>query len=89
MKTQQVFKTYKERSDEIDKREYENIEGLKAELTEDEYWYFLEVLPPLRFDGTNFYMLEFLTGDLTYYIFKEDGKYFVEVKEMIRTVEEF
>jgi len=89
MKTQQVFKTYKEMNAEIDMRGYCNIEGFKAPLTEEEYWYFLEVLPPLRFDGTNFYLLEFLTGDLTFYISKVDGEYWIEVKELIRTMEEY
>ena len=37
----QMFKTYKELNAEIDKREYQNIEGFKSELTEEEYWYFL------------------------------------------------
>ena len=45
MKTEQklYLKNYKELSNEIDKRNYKNIEGLKAPITEEEFYYFLNV----------------------------------------------
>ena len=88
-KTIKMFKNYTELNKQIDKQGYSDIEGFKSPLTKKEYWYFLEVLPPLRFDGVNFYMSEFLTGDLTFYIFKENGKYFLEVKTLIRNLSEW
>jgi len=70
---------------EIEKRGYKNIEGLKAEITYKEYMHFLECLPPLRFDGESFYLSEFLTGYLTYFFWKEENKYFCEIKQLILT----
>ena len=84
-----MFKNYTELNKEINKREYNNIEGFKSPLTKKEYWYFLEVLPPLRFDGVNFYLMEFLTGNLTFYISREGKKYFIEVKQLNKTREEW
>ena len=66
---------------EISKRNYENILGLHAEITEKEYWHFLECLPPLKYEGNGFYMSEFLTGNLTHFFYKKDGKFFCEVRE--------
>ncbi len=57
------------------------IIGLKAEVTKKEYWHFLECLPPLDFDGQNFYLQEFITGNLTFYFTIEENKYFCEIKE--------
>ena len=68
-------------SKEIDKRDYQNIEGLKVEITKKEYWHFLECLPPLDFNGENFYLMEFLTGDLTLYFTVVNKKYYCEVKQ--------
>ena len=67
---------------EIEKRQYENIEGLKALIDKKTYWHFLECLPPLRFDGNVFYMCEFLSGDLTLKFWKEDKSYFCEVVQL-------
>jgi len=69
-------------NDEITKRQYNNIEGLKALIDEKTYWHFLECLPPLRFDGNVFYMSEFLTGNLTLRFWKEDKCYFCEVVQL-------
>lgn len=68
---------------EIEKRGYQNIEGLKALIDEKTYWHFLECLPPLRFDGNVFYLMEFLSGDLTLKFWKEDEKYFCEVVKLV------
>lgn len=67
--------------DEIDKRDYEGIEGLSVEITEEEYDYSLEVLPPLKWNRNKgiFYMMEFLTGDLTTKLIKDKDKYYAEV----------
>ena len=76
-------------SDEIDKRQYENIKGLKAVIDKKTYWHFLECLPPLRFDGENFYMCEFLTGDLTLKFTIIEGVYYCEVAELKRNDDEW
>ena len=55
--------------------------GRQWEITEDEYYYFLCALPPMRYKipGTreSFAMSEFLTGSITSAYFQtEDGRYF-------------
>jgi|TARA_Y100000294_G_C8562531_1_gene339595 hypothetical protein len=79
METEQVFCGLRALWKEIDKRAYRNIEGLKAEITEDEYWEMLEILPPLKHNAASFFMCEFLTGDLTTQFWKEEGKYYAMV----------
>ena len=69
-------------NDEITKRQYQNIEGLKALIDEKTYWHFLECLPPLRFDGNVFFMSEFLTGNLTLKFWKIKEEYFCEVVQL-------
>jgi hypothetical protein len=64
---------------EISDRKYQNIEGLKAETTEEEYWDMLEVLPPLKMNNGCFYMSEFQTGDLTEKHWKENGKFYCQI----------
>ena len=71
---------------QIDDQQYKNIKGLKAEITEEEYDYFLGVLPPLDFDGNAFFMCEYLTGDLTTRYWCEDKKYYCEVVERPRRI---
>jgi hypothetical protein len=80
-----LFKGFKALQHEVEnKRDFGEkapIEGLKAEITRKQYIDFLEVLPPLSWDtesGT-FYLMEFLTGDLTYKFSKVGKKYFCEV----------
>jgi hypothetical protein len=76
-----IFKTLRGMYNEIDKRGYRNIEGLKAEITEKQYDDNLNILPPLKWQGGTFYMSEFLTGDLTtkFSRDKKTGKYYAEV----------
>jgi hypothetical protein len=65
--------------DEIGKRDYQNILGLKAEVSYEDYMRMLEILPPKNFDGSSFCMSEFLTGPLTTKFYKKDGKHYAEV----------
>jgi len=74
-----TFETFKELNDEITKRGYSNIKGLKAKITEDDWYHFLEVLPPLKYKGNTFYLIEFLTDDLTHKFFKEGRQYYCSV----------
>jgi hypothetical protein len=74
---------------EVEKRNYSNIVGLRAKVTEKDYWYFLEVLPPIIFkDG--FFLMEPLTHDdqgaVHYYFFKEKNKYYCEVQHINKSV---
>lgn len=50
--------------------------GQWFEIMETEYWYFLECLPPMDFNGKAFSMCEFSTGSLTNAFFNLDGRYF-------------
>ena len=81
-KNDDVFKSMKELSAEIKKRDYNNILGLSAEITEEDYMYFLEVLPPLRWDKRGFILSEALTDGLYYLFSKSDGKYFCKVVQL-------
>jgi hypothetical protein len=76
---EQLLVGLKALNQEIDKRDYENIEGLKAEISEEDYDFLLNVLPPVDWNGDTFYMSEFLVGDLTTKAYKKDGKYYAEV----------
>lgn len=64
---------------EISKRDYQNILGLKAEVSYEDYMRMLEILPPKNFDGSSWCMSEFLTGPLTTKFYKKDGKHYAEV----------
>lgn len=77
------FKATKKLFKVINKRGYSNIEGLKTEITEEEYYYFLECLPPLDFNGSTFFMSEYLTGDITTKFYIKDNKYYAEVVKHI------
>jgi len=79
METEQFFCGLRTLWKEIDKKAYRNIEGLKAEISEDEYWEMLEILPPLKHNAASFFMCEFLTGDLTTQFWKEEGRYYAMV----------
>jgi hypothetical protein len=92
----QTFKDYKSLSREIDKRDYENIEGLKAEITEKEFNHFLNVLPPINwineYPNNSFILSECLTENL-YYKFSQVEinkkiKFFCEVVRYKRSREE-
>ena len=67
------FKTMDELRKEIRKRKYDGILGLKATITEEEYDYFLNVLPPFKYTKNGFIMSEALTDQL-YYEFTQIGK---------------
>lgn len=67
--------------DEAYKR-YENsfAEQPPEEITEKEFWYFLEVLPPCSWtrqhDSESFYMSEFTCGDVTLHLVRIGTRYF-------------
>lgn len=54
-------------------------EKVYCEISEDDYWYFLEILPPYKMVGTAFLMSEFNTGDKTNGFVKFKNKYFAFV----------
>lgn len=54
--------------------------GQKWEIDKGTYWEFLEVLPPLGYTGSAFYLSEFLTEDITSYYSKVGGRYFQEYR---------
>lgn len=65
--------------EELDKRMKEFEQSLITEPTEIEegdYWYALEVLPPMRWDGSLFHVSEALQGTLVNWYFKRGGKYY-------------
>lgn len=47
-----------------------------VEITEDEYDYALNVLPPLRMFGNWFHMREFMSATITQEFYKEGGKFY-------------
>ena len=70
---------YKQLQAEIHKRDYENIEGLKAEITEQEFNYFLEVLPPLNWLENSYLLSECLSENLYLKFSRLNNKFFCEV----------
>lgn len=89
--TQPIFKSFKELDKEIHKRDYENIKGLKAEISEKEYYYFLEVLPPLNWNKGSFILSEALTENLHEQFIhdRKTNKYYCEVVEYDATEDGF
>jgi hypothetical protein len=52
------------------------VPGQWFEITEEEYWYFLEVLPPLDMTGGAFAMSEFTSMNLTESFYRIGDRYF-------------
>lgn len=62
--------------DAIQATYYESMKTKPSEITEDAYWYYLECLPPCRYDGNVFHVSERLTGNLVQWCFGKKGKYY-------------
>ena len=62
------------------------VVGERWEIGEEEYFYFLEVLPPMRWrkipGGSSFCMSEFQVGNITSQYSEEYGRYFHEFVEL-------
>jgi hypothetical protein len=57
--------------------------GKRREITKELYWYFLEILPPVRWTGIDasvesFYMSEALSGNVRSKYIREGDRYFHE-----------
>ena len=85
METKLVFNGLRELWKEISRRDYKDIEGLKSQISEEEYWEMLEILPPLKHNKSSFFMCEFQTGDLTTQFWKEEGRYYAMVVDFRKT----
>ncbi len=65
---------------------------LYAEIPEDDYWYMLEVLPPLRMQGEAFILGECVTANLYYMGLKWKGKCYatlIDAREWSHAVTDF
>lgn len=69
---EKLFKSFKELRDEIQKRDYNNILGLKAKVTQNNYMYFMEVLPPMQQTADSFIQSEALTDNLYYKFYRKE-----------------
>lgn len=67
--------------------DFGKLVGQRVEISEEEYWYFLEVLPPVGFTGSSFYMSEFLTENITSYFSKVGDRYFHEYRRAPARIE--
>jgi len=77
------FKTYDELWHEIKKRDYNNILGLKANITKEEFDHFLNVLPPFKYVKNGFLLSEALSDQLYYQFTEKAGKtFFAEVVKL-------
>lgn len=78
-KLNEMFKTeeWKDR-----KYDFNSLVGKRWEITEELFWYFLEVLPPVNWKsdskGESFYMSEALTGNIRSKYIREGSRYFHE-----------
>lgn len=77
-----VFNSFEEMNKEIEEREYDNILGFKAKITEDRYYDALEALPPFKYTKTGFILSEALSDNLYYHFFLEGKQYYVEVVKL-------
>lgn len=73
------FNSMAELTKEIQKRDYQKIKGLKANITHKDYMYFLEVLPPKEMKDNYFIMPEALSDNLYYKFFENGRAYSCEV----------
>lgn len=62
------------------------VAGTKWVITEDIYWYFLEILPPMEYakKSKGFAMSEFSQGNVTSAYYHENGHYWHEYVEYSR-----
>ena len=65
--------------DDFKKEQEKTLLRDAQEITEDEYWEMLEVLPPLEMGKNYFIMSEFFTGSYTRQFYKKEGKYFTKM----------
>ena len=60
--------------------DFQALVGAEWEITEETWWEFLEVLPPMGWGMENgaevFYICEFLTGNITSKYTQRGGRYF-------------
>lgn len=56
--------------------------GNKWKITEEIYWYFLEMLPPVYYKN-GFLMSEKVTGDIRSYYYQIGGNYYHEYVEVV------
>lgn len=77
-----MFKTFKELQQEIERRDYADIVGLKAKITKAKYIEMLEVLPPIPAPN-GFLLSETLShnenGAISYYFYKQGKDYYCEI----------
>jgi len=74
-----VIGTFRKLVTEIERRDYKNINGLKAKVTEEVYDDMLNCLPPLAWKDDTFYMSEFQTGSLTMKFSKEGEQHYCSI----------
>ena len=82
VKQKLVFKSFKELRDTIDKRDFNNILGIKAKITKKDYYNFLEVLPPMKMTSNSFILSEALSDQLYYQFSNTTEGYFAEVVKL-------
>jgi len=67
---------------EIENREYDNIIGLRAKVSEEEYYDALEALPPMKMGNNYFIMSEAITDNLYMKYVREKEGIFCEVVKL-------
>lgn len=95
-KSPKTFSTFRQLNNEVEKRDYDNILGLKAEISAKDYDNFLGALPPMKWEQgekeSHFYLSEFLTGNLTYKFTQKEingkTKYYAEVVDFKKEAED-
>lgn len=67
--------------EEINKRDYEDIIGLKCEIVEDEFNYYYEVLP-IKETKEGFFLMECLNENNYFFFTQKEDKFFCEVRDI-------
>lgn len=71
-----------EQFDELLERYHNGLCGRWKEVTEEEYNEQLNVLPPIGWNGSGFWMSEYTYGDVTAYYQRLDGRYYTSLQRM-------
>lgn len=56
------------------------LQGPFREITEEQYWDWLEVLPPMRYRNNSFFVSECYSGTLYRFCFKRENRYFTAMR---------
>lgn len=70
------------------KKYHDSLQSEFEEITEEQYYYFLNCLPPARWKGSRFFLCEAYTGSLHKMCFRLGDKFYAALRSIKLTDEE-